>query len=97
MVLELEVEPGAPFDGQAVRDLGLPPGCILVRVRERGREWIPTANTHLEAHMRITAVIAPEAAHGLPLLRRGCAAAEEPDLLVAAHTHPPDVPDQNSP
>jgi CIC family chloride channel protein len=86
MVLELEVEPGAPFEGKAVRDLGLPPGCILVRVREGGREWIPTANTHLEAHMRITAVIAPEAAHGLPMLRNGCAPAEPPAQLAAAHS-----------
>lgn len=74
IVIELEVAPGAPFDGLPVRDLGLPPGCILVRVRDRGREWIPTASTRLEAHMRITAAIGPEATHGLPLLRRGCAA-----------------------
>jgi CIC family chloride channel protein len=82
MVLELEVQPGAPFAGKIVRDLGLPPGCILVRVREGGHEWVPTATTRLEAHMRITAVIAPEAAQGLPILRRGCAEAEEPAQLT---------------
>jgi CIC family chloride channel protein len=74
IVLELEVEPDAPFDGKTVRELGLPPGCILVRVRERGHEWIPTASTRLEAHMRITAAIAPEAQAGLQMLRHGCAA-----------------------
>lgn len=78
MVIEVEVEPGAPFDRRAVRDLGLPPGCILVRVRDRGHEWIPTAATRLEAHMRLTAAIAPEAAEGLVLLRRGCTAPEPP-------------------
>lgn len=72
MVIELEVEPHAGFDGRSIRELGLPPGCILVRIRERGREWIPTAETRLEAHMRITAVIAPEAMHGLRILRSGC-------------------------
>ncbi len=47
-----------------------------VRVRDRGREWLPTADTCLEAHMRITALIAPEAHAGLPMLRQGCAAIE---------------------
>jgi CIC family chloride channel protein len=83
MVLELEVEPRSLFDSKLIRDLGLPPGCILVRVRERGREWVPTAQTRLEAHMRITAVIAPEAAAGLALLRRGCAEGEHTNLAVA--------------
>jgi CIC family chloride channel protein len=83
MVLELEVESGAPFDGKIVRELGLPPGCILVRVRARGREWIPTAKMRLEVHMRITAVIAPEATQALSLLRRGSTETEEPAQLTA--------------
>ena len=36
LVLELEVEPGAPFAGCEVRELGLPPGCILISCREGG-------------------------------------------------------------
>jgi CIC family chloride channel protein len=71
MVLELEVEPGSPFEGRRVRDLGLPPGCILIRCRERRREWVPLAATILEAHTRITAVIAPEAKGGAAALRQG--------------------------
>ena len=70
------MQPGAPFEHKRVRELGLSPGCILVRVRERGREWLPTADTCLEAHMRITALIAPEAHAGLPMLREGCGAVE---------------------
>jgi hypothetical protein len=55
-----------------VCELALPPGCMLVRVRERGREWLSTADTALEAHMRLTALIALEAHQSLPLLRKGC-------------------------
>lgn len=72
MVIELEVEQGAPFAGREVRALGLPAGCVLVRCLEDGREFVPTASTRLEPHMRVTAVIAPEAKEGLVLLRYGC-------------------------
>ena len=59
--MEFEVEPGAPFMGREVRELGLPSGCILVRCYADGREWVPTAATRLNSHTRITAVITPEA------------------------------------
>lgn len=71
-VIDFEIEEGAPFAGKEVRVLGLPPGCVLVRCVEGGREFVPTALTRLEAHMRITAVIAPNAADGLNILREGC-------------------------
>ncbi|MCW3097487.1 MAG: Chloride channel core [Chthonomonadaceae bacterium] len=74
LVLELEVEPGSPFEGKLVRELGLPAGCILVQCRDGVREWIPTASTRLEAHVRITAMIAPEAGGGVNALRNGCEA-----------------------
>lgn len=74
LVVDLTVEPGSPFDGQAVRHLGLPPGCVLVRVVSEGRETVPTAATRLRAYSKITAVIAPDAGHGLELLREGCKA-----------------------
>ncbi|MCX6050469.1 MAG: H(+)/Cl(-) exchange transporter ClcA [Chloroflexi bacterium] len=74
IVVEMTVETGASFVGQEVKNLGLPPGCILVRCDEGGHEWVPTATTRLEEHMRITAVIAPEAANALAVLRRGCEA-----------------------
>ena len=73
-VIDLVVEPGSPFDGREVRKLGLPPGCILVRCQDGGREWVPTATTRIEAHMRITAVVAPDVTNGLSLLRHGCEA-----------------------
>lgn len=75
-ILELEVAPGAPFDGRSVRDLGLPPGCILIRCQSGSREWIPTANTRLIAHLRITALVSPEAKGAAEVLRRGCRSEE---------------------
>jgi CIC family chloride channel protein len=76
MVIDFEVERGAPFAGQPIRSLGLPAGCVLVRAIDGGREFVPTAFTRLEPHMRITAVISPDAGEALELLRRGCKAAE---------------------
>ena len=74
MIIDFEIEDQAPFVGQTVRSLGLPPGCVLVRCTLAGRELIPTAFTRLEAHMHITAIIAPEAANGFYMLRQGCKA-----------------------
>ncbi len=73
-VVEFEVEAGAAFAGKQVRELGLPSGCILVRCYEDGHESIPTANTRLNTHTRITAMISPESISSLELLRQGCAA-----------------------
>jgi CIC family chloride channel protein len=76
-VVEMEVEPGSPFAGQQLRTLGLPIGCLVVRCCLDEKEWIPTADTFLAGHMRITAVIAPEATNALATLRYGCAAPEQ--------------------
>lgn len=72
MVLDIEVEPGASFSGKTIRQIGLPPGCIIVRCRDGGREWVPTASTQLGPHIRITVMIAPDAVDGLRILRHGC-------------------------
>ena len=72
MVVDFEIERGAPFDGREVRFLGLPSGCVLVRCVLDGREIVPVATTRLEAHMKITAFISPDAANSLPTLRQGC-------------------------
>lgn len=71
-VVEFIIGEGAPFAGLDVRSLGLPPGCILIRCADGKREWVPGANTRLKPHMRITAVVAPEAFGGLEILRMGC-------------------------
>lgn len=71
-VIEYIVQADAPFVGMQVRDLGLPAGCILVRCADGKKEWVPTATTRISPHMRISAVIAPEASAANDLLRRGC-------------------------
>lgn len=78
IVIDFEIESRAPFAGREVRSLGLPAGCVLVRGVEAGREFVPTAFTRLEPHMRITAVISPQAPDALDILRKGCKAAPEP-------------------
>lgn len=77
MVVDFIIEEGAPFAGLQIRSLGLPRGCVLVLSVEAGREFVPNALTRLEPHMRITALIAPEAAGALESLRRGCQAVEK--------------------
>ena len=71
VVVEVEVQPGAPFAGRSLREIGLPQGCVVVRVREGGREWVPQAGTRLAPHQRLTVVIAPEAEGALGRLRTG--------------------------
>lgn len=78
IVVEYEVEPGAPFAGRRLRDLGLPPGCVLVHLVEEGRELVPTADTVLHAHTRLSAVVSPEAERALPMLREGCSRPDDP-------------------
>ncbi|MBX3011245.1 MAG: H(+)/Cl(-) exchange transporter ClcA [Caldilineaceae bacterium] len=75
IVVEMTVEEGAPFMGKMIKELALPPGCIIVNCYEDEHEFIPTATTQLLPHMRITAVISPQAANALSILRRGCEAA----------------------
>jgi chloride channel protein, CIC family len=72
IVVDFVIQTDAPFVGLEVRALGLPSGCILVRCSDGKREWLPKANTRLEAHMHITAMLAPEASNGLEILRKGC-------------------------
>jgi chloride channel protein, CIC family len=80
-IYEFYVEPEAPFIGKTISTLGLPPGCILVRCSDGKREWVPKANTRLEIHMHLTAVISPEAFDGITVLREGCNSAKKKDLF----------------
>ncbi len=73
-VAEFVIEASSPFENLEVRSLGLPSGCILVRCTDGKREWVPKATTRLKTHMRITAVISPEASEGFEILRSGCQA-----------------------
>ncbi len=77
VVMDFIIQHNAPFAGREIRELGLPSGCILVRCAEGSREWVPTADTRLMPHMSVTAVVAPEAAEAVTLLRIGCGTVRE--------------------
>lgn len=74
IIIEREVEPGSPFDGLKIRDLGLPSGVVLVEIRHGDHETVPRADVLLKAHDRVTALIAPDAEDGLELFSAGCEA-----------------------
>jgi CIC family chloride channel protein len=95
LTLELTVQANAPFEGRLVKDLGLPPGCILVTRRQGLRETVPTANTRLEAGDRVTAVVAPQASSAVPFLWEGCASARSPHRSGPPST-PPDTTSMTS-
>jgi len=71
LLLDFTIAPGAPFDGKRLRDVGLPPGAIVVMLRRGFREEVPTADSRLAAADQISVLIAPEAAAALALLREG--------------------------
>jgi CIC family chloride channel protein len=71
LLLDLTIASGAPFDGKRVRDLGLPPGVIIIMIRNGVREVTPTADSRLGAGDQISVLVAPEAAAALALLRQG--------------------------
>ena len=77
LLVDLTIAPGAPFDGKRVRELGLPPGSIVITVRRHLRELVPTADSQLAADDQITVLVAPEAAAALPLLRKGAGMARQ--------------------
>jgi chloride channel protein, CIC family len=87
LICELTVQANSRLDGNRVRELGLPPGCILVTLRRGMRDSVPTAETPLEAGDRITAVIASQAAAAVLLLRQGCEA-PHPARQAPVETNP---------
>jgi CIC family chloride channel protein len=70
-LIEVTILPGAAFDGRLVRELGLPPGCVLVAVERAGDESVPHADTRIQAGDRVTAIVARSSPDAEPLLRRG--------------------------
>jgi CIC family chloride channel protein len=72
LLADFTVAPGASFDGLRVRDLGLPPGAVIVSIRRGRTENIPTADSQLAADDQLTVVVDPNAVQALDLLRRGC-------------------------
>jgi len=54
--LELEVLPGAPVDGRAVKDIAFPPGMVLAAVRSGTAVSVPIGSTVLAAGQHVVAV-----------------------------------------
>jgi CIC family chloride channel protein len=71
LLVEVTILPGAAFDGRLVRELGLPPGCVLVALERAGDEEVPQADTRLQAGDRVTAIVARRSPDAVPKLRRG--------------------------
>ncbi|GMU67286.1 MAG: sodium:proton antiporter [Acidobacteriota bacterium] len=68
---EVDVHPGAPFDGRRVADLGLPRGCLIIGVERRGDHLVATGETVLAAGDRLTVVISSDAGEALAALLAG--------------------------
>ena len=71
LLLELTVHAHSAFEGRSLRELGLPPGCIVVSLRRGIKDEVPTADTRLRASDRITVVVAPAARSAVALLHAG--------------------------
>lgn len=71
LLLTLTVQPESAFEGQAVRSLGLPPGCILITLKRALTEQVVTADTVLEAGDEITALVSPGAKGAVQKLQEG--------------------------
>ena len=71
LLLELPIHPGAAFEGKTIGELDLPSGCLIVTIEHNLHSVVATPETVLHSGDRITAVISPEAAAAVPLLRAG--------------------------
>ena len=74
-VLELEVSPQSPFVGKKIADLGIPRGCLIIRIVDSGEEIIPTGDTILKEHARITVTFSLSSKDLTEFIYRGCTSA----------------------
>ena len=74
LLLELTVAGGAPFDGRRVRDLALPPGCLIVSIERAGDNLVPTADMEVAAGDRLHVLVSPDSSAAVAPLRRGAGA-----------------------
>ena len=71
MLLQLSIAGGAPYDGRRVRDLALPPGCLVISIQRNGLNHVPTADAVVAAGDRMHVLVAPDASAAVTALRRG--------------------------
>lgn len=58
--VEMEIEPGSPPDGRAVRDLKLPETSLVVAIQRGHQTIVPHGSTVLQAGDRITLIVTDE-------------------------------------
>jgi len=68
--VELRVEPGSPQAGRQVRELPLPPECLLTTARRGDKVLLLHGNTRLQVGDRIVALADPECAQKLEQIFR---------------------------
>ena len=61
ILVDVAVEPHSRMDGERVRDLHLPPGCLLVTLGRAGRETVPGGETRLRAGDHLVVIVAGDA------------------------------------
>ncbi len=71
MLLQLSIAGGAPYDGRRVRDLALPPGCLVISIQRNGLNHVPTADAVVAAGDRMHVLVAPDASAAVTALRSG--------------------------
>lgn len=62
-IRRLRVAPGAPADGRAIVELGLPEGVLIVLVQRDGRARIPQGGTRLRSGDEVRVLAADHAGH----------------------------------
>lgn len=68
-VLELTVAEGAACNGKTLREIHLPEGCLMIRCFDGRKEWVPTAETRMTTHLKVTVLMAVDTSEGLDRLR----------------------------
>lgn len=71
LMLELDVQPGAPFAGGKVSEIGLPSGVLIIALERRGVDFVVSGATQLAVGDHLAITVSPEAAGALGLLRIG--------------------------
>lgn len=62
VLLELAVEAGSPMDGRAIRELGLPKGCLVVDIQRAGQSVVPQGDTCVQEGDFVTILVSAQAA-----------------------------------
>jgi trk system potassium uptake protein TrkA len=56
-IIEIEVAPGSPADGTAVRDLGIPEGSLVISILRDGTGFVPLADSVVRAGDEVLLVL----------------------------------------